>query len=394
MKYRTIILGILSALLFTNCTKELPFPDATDSPLMVINSLFSPDQELEVHISQSCHIQDSKCTNSFIDDAEVFILDDIGNVLSTLVHKSEGIYTSPGVKVEYNTSYQIQVRSNNPSLADVESKSKTSQEVRCELLGIEEGTIDGELMWGFDIEIDDDPTEENYYLISGRFELPVGEHQEYESEINGVIEPHFKHRTDDPNADNRLIGAGVDIYTQPLRYVFLRDENFNGEVYTIKIGVADEDLYDFGNNEIKANITVKSVSKEMYAYIKSVTEYSLRGNNPFSEPQEIYTNVDNGLGIFAGYSQQTFTTDLPPSKYNRPVDVNIQNGGCTSPCIVKFSTDGGSGLSYFWDFGDGQTSTDANPDHSYNEPGIYQVQCVVQLGGGDSSGWNFEVTIY
>jgi PKD repeat protein len=33
----------------------------------------------------------------------------------------------------------------------------------------------------------------------------------------------------------------------------------------------------------------------------------------------------------------------------------------------------GDGLSYFWDFNDGQTSTEPNPEHTYTKPGYYYV---------------------
>jgi len=42
----------------------------------------------------------------------------------------------------------------------------------------------------------------------------------------------------------------------------------------------------------------------------------------------------------------------------------------------------GAGATYFWDFGDGNTSTAANPNHTYAAPGMYTV-CLV---GTDTSG--------
>lgn len=394
MKYSKHVQALLVVLLFSHCTKEIPFPDVKDNPLMVINSLFYPGQDLEVHISRTCHIQHTECSNTFIDNAEVLLLDKAGSILTTLEHQASGIYRTADFKVNHNTEYQIEVNSNSQDLSGVTSKGSTPKEVKSTLLGVEEVKIDGNVMWGFDIEIEDDPTEENYYLIEGSFELSVGEHNDGVEEINGYIEPHFMHRTDDPNAENKIIGAGVfDIVTPPLRYVFLPDRNFNGEKYQIRVGVNDRYLYWDGNQKVIANLAVKSVSKEMYEYIKSLTKHSLLSGNPFSEPQLVFTNIENGLGIFAGYSQELFTLELPDSKYNRPLDVMVENDGCTGPCIVKFSTDGGPNLPYFWDFGDGQTSTEANPEHSYTEPGVYQVECIVQFGNGDSASWGFEVTI-
>ena len=46
-----------------------------------------------------------------------------------------------------------------------------------------------------------------------------------------------------------------------------------------------------------------------------------------------------------------------------------------SPLIVTFTdTSSGSPTSWLWDFGDGQTSEDQNPVHTYTEDGTYTVR--------------------
>jgi hypothetical protein len=47
----------------------------------------------------------------------------------------------------------------------------------------------------------------------------------------------------------------------------------------------------------------------------------------------------------------------------------------THPLTVSFTntTSGGSGITYLWNFGDGTTSTDVNPMHTYSTKGIYTV---------------------
>lgn len=46
---------------------------------------------------------------------------------------------------------------------------------------------------------------------------------------------------------------------------------------------------------------------------------------------------------------------------------------CSVPASVNFTNKSFNADSYFWTFGDGQTSTQANPTHVYNAPGIYNI---------------------
>lgn len=51
---------------------------------------------------------------------------------------------------------------------------------------------------------------------------------------------------------------------------------------------------------------------------------------------------------------------------------------CPDQNITFVSNSNGSGLSYQWDFGDGTTSTFANPAHSYTQSGTYTIRLRVQ----------------
>ncbi|MEO0896513.1 MAG: S8 family serine peptidase [Bacteroidota bacterium] len=62
--------------------------------------------------------------------------------------------------------------------------------------------------------------------------------------------------------------------------------------------------------------------------------------------------------------QQSFILDSSPLK-GSPVSFSDQNGQIDS---------------YFWDFGDGTTSAQSNPTHTFDEGGFYEVQLTVERG--------------
>ncbi len=58
-------------------------------------------------------------------------------------------------------------------------------------------------------------------------------------------------------------------------------------------------------------------------------------------------------------------------------DVNIQDSTFYSRAIFKANVSGASINRYFWDFGDGDTSNLANPNHIYLSPGKYEVSLII-----------------
>lgn len=52
---------------------------------------------------------------------------------------------------------------------------------------------------------------------------------------------------------------------------------------------------------------------------------------------------------------------------------------------VRFSSAGSGGVSYRWEFGDGGTSTEANPTHTYAAPGSYTATLTVTYADGGTS---------
>jgi|GEM_PF-6914415 len=83
-------------------------------------------------------------------------------------------------------------------------------------------------------------------------------------------------------------------------------------------------------------------------------------------------------GSFSGSGSTTITFEPKLS-----VSISASPTSGTAPLTVSFTSyvSGGTGsYSYFWTFGDGGTSTSANPTHTYNTPGTYTVQLTVKSG--------------
>ncbi len=77
-----------------------------------------------------------------------------------------------------------------------------------------------------------------------------------------------------------------------------------------------------------------------------------------------------------------------------PLSIQTMPAGNDQPYTVVFSaTSSDSDLTFDWDFGDGETSSDASPTHTYDEPGCYDVQLTTTSADGDEETANTSVVL-
>ncbi|MDN3688840.1 PKD domain-containing protein [Cyclobacterium jeungdonense] len=76
-------------------------------------------------------------------------------------------------------------------------------------------------------------------------------------------------------------------------------------------------------------------------------------------------------------------------------DANVTTGN--APLTVSFTGDGSSDdlddVTYFWDFGNGDTSTEENPAYTFTQPGTYTVVLTVTDGNGNVDEQQLEVVV-
>lgn len=86
------------------------------------------------------------------------------------------------------------------------------------------------------------------------------------------------------------------------------------------------------------------------------------------------SNVSNPIKVGA-YPVPDVSFSMAPMVGNAPLKVSFIDQTCNSNC----------GYKYFWQFGDGNTSSFKNPVYAYEKPGIYQVNLTVTDAWGISS---------
>ena len=97
------------------------------------------------------------------------------------------------------------------------------------------------------------------------------------------------------------------------RSMYQSDMNLDGTTFSSPQGrkpLENLDSYNQNTNSVKPSS--KAVSRGIYLQLLNtdISYYEFhrslrqqRGDTPFTEPSLVYTNVEGGLGVFAGYNQ-------------------------------------------------------------------------------------------
>lgn len=80
------------------------------------------------------------------------------------------------------------------------------------------------------------------------------------------------------------------------------DVNNDGQTYPVQLLCYPIDTSNAGYGRL----IVDAISKVEYFYIKSYQSYSNAVGNPFAEPVILYTNIENGRGLFIGRHRKKF----------------------------------------------------------------------------------------
>jgi len=125
---------------------------------------------------------------------------------------------------------------------------------------------------------------------------------------------------------------------------------------------------------------------EVFVYDGNVIS-QLTSSAPFNPNKEAY--VDNDIIVYnknnpdpniSGYGQ------IFRGKLHAHVSFDVDKAAGNNPFTVSFKNNSFQGVQlYQWDFGDGQTSTEKNPVHIYQSPGVYSVTLTVEGFTGSAS---------
>ena len=296
---RKTTISLFCIFLLSSCIKEIPLDETSFSPRLVVNSVVCPDSIIKVQISKTVLITDTG--KRVINNANVSLYKE-GVFVSQLANIDSGYYVF-GIYPEKGKLYEIKADAPgyNPVSATEVIPEKT-EILSCSFKGpiaAIDPTI-GDEMGDINIVFKDNAYVKNYYEVVFYW-LKNG--------IKDYISIYNVYQ------DIPVLKNEGDIDYEPSS-IFFSDELFNGKEYSLNIKMYMPFSRSGNNWEIiephgKLYVILRTTSYNYYKYRKLWTRHRHNQNQGIDfyqdifrgEPITMFTNVTNGNGIFAGYSQ-------------------------------------------------------------------------------------------
>lgn len=282
---------------------ELPEPENK----LVVNCLFAQDSTFYFQISHTATILDPdsieiikdasiKLTSS---DGEEETLTELGTYYLQFEEKQ---YYKSNMRATSGITYTIEV--SHPDYKTVIAQAEVPEGITIQ--GIDTSTIvdNGYEVYRLDITFED-PIGTNYYDVKLHYATvsPIYDEQGNIIAYAPMVTPVYYY----PANENLLTGNAGTAFS---------DVFFEGQRFKLNLNV---DKYYFENSFFGDTtsqsfpgillIELRTISEDYFLYEQSLNKYFVAEGDPFAQPVQVTTNIDGGLGIFAGYgvSIDTFT---------------------------------------------------------------------------------------
>jgi hypothetical protein len=278
------------------CRKDIEFDEEEIETRIVVNGIFSENDSLLIHLSESRNVLFYDEGNlPFLSKAQVKLIDGNDNTLGLFSYLSEGQYYLPLTSLEAGQYYKLRI--SNPGFEDILAESVLPEAIS--ITNID--TIRKKRNMDFQVSFKDDPLEINYYSLS----VIATSYTTIELEP-GVFETKKWENGWSCTKDNINQSGSIDRNGEFCSSIFLfNDETFNGSNYTFILNKYIDETTD------TVFVELRNMSEAYFKYRVSYEKYFQNIiNNPFAEPVQVYSNIENGFGIFGGYSSDRKTIIL------------------------------------------------------------------------------------
>ncbi len=336
---------VLISLVMTSCVEEYEIEDKGFESKLVVNALFDSNSPWAVEVSKSVLAFDPEADNEKITFAKVEIFDQNNEFRYELFHQGDGVYGNKEYGPSPKRAYSVKVSA--PGFRSVTARGFVPEKSTLLINNFSIIQNDQKDDVEVDFEIEDRSKLESYYIwevVNISDEDGGGENNSSSQFSDTWIDDLTNNPNELLSIDREFLGNGsFGDGTYQGTYSSLdgnkRIGNFNNasssgistsetlsedissmvkmdptttdpnevidQIDILEEGDPNNDEEDPDKIVYNYELRVMTISKELYNYYSSLEEYYRTGKDSHSHetPFILYSNVKNGAGIFAGFSE-------------------------------------------------------------------------------------------
>ncbi|MEQ8474180.1 MAG: DUF4249 domain-containing protein [Marinoscillum sp.] len=297
----------MTILLIWSCETIIDVDLPKHEPAIVLNSFFGTDTTFQVRLAQSKDILDGSYEFKTVSGALVELYKN-ETLIGEMTESEPGFYTLLEYP-EQGASYRI--LASKQGFESVESEDIVPQRTaNPQIEKIERKTNEyNDQLFHLTYSLEDQQGEDFYevlvFIYIPRYDYYSDEDTSYQY-FNGYWKERVYYNE---------VGAELNEFEDTGDPTVFSDELFNGKKFTNTIEIYYY-YYDEGpdpqKDKAKLTMEVRHLSEAMYLYKKSLKLQEDSRDNPFAEAAQVYNNIKDGYGIFAGYSVEAIEYEFDP----------------------------------------------------------------------------------
>ena len=280
--------GLLLLVGLYSCQKEIEYEGPGRDARLVVNAVVSLDSTFVIRLERTAFFlsEDTKEDRYITSGASIMVTNlTTGEVYYETSPVSENQYVFL-FTVTPNTTYRIDV--SHPDFPSVSAQMTTVPHVILQSVDTVPVIQDNQMMMEGNFKWQDPPGKQ-YYMIKII--------QNYQDSSGQYLSPTSLMSTDAAidNSNNQNVLGAIDYSS----YLLFTDETFDGQNKELKVRFYYS-FYPDPSTTIDYYCHLISLSEEAYFYYRSL--YASMNAGFLSEPVKVFSNIENGYGIFASKS--------------------------------------------------------------------------------------------
>lgn len=317
------VMFLAASLSMESCEQYVTDFEIKDTPTrLVLNSILYPDSIVRVHLSESRSVNHYNQPVEYVRDAEVMFYEN-GNPVGLLQHTENGNYEIDYYPVP-GATYRVEVRAGD--FPEISAQTVVPQPP----VILQVDTVYEKKIWSYQdftltcrIHFNTGVESTNYYALSISLLVNVYEY---------VQNPDGSGTWEEIWAGTRM--SSHQIQSVSKQFDFYQDEGYqlfdiDDDPYAHRLYFSDKFItgnktslpftigfyYWRQNYNDTVTVWLDAYDEALYKHLYSLAKKNYIGDDPFSEKISVYSNVENGLGLFgsassSGYEMQVFFPEV------------------------------------------------------------------------------------